>query len=348
MIRTNPVLAERARLLIAFTPRHQCVPPHHHNTQKLLLGPSNRNVRYAGATNTEDDIQIISTRVPFAPDDDAGDNATAATPLPQLPASASGVVGFGGDVVDVYSFSAKRKARITIMLSLAAPYEGKGRSNLDAELALLDDGGNPLATWTNNDGLLAGSFTSDSLPREVRVPAGADCSEWRPCSTAGPFLRVVKNSGRPIRCNMACVCAWHPTFSLVCQTRSSHSFAAFTRAQALYYVRIRGVGQGQNASVGAWRREQRLAYRAGCALNAWHGQSMRVVHTPACVMHTTLCACFLPACGAGYSSYGSAGRYTISLAAQDPGEQGHAAQAPTLVHSHAPSNGSRWNLTPSP
>ena len=154
-------------------------------------GPHNHwfMCRYTGANNTEDDVAILSDGLGLRPDD-VGDTLETATALESLPADVNGTVGFGGDI-DVFKFQVPKSARVEVKLSLVDPFAregmtvGRGRSNLDAELALLGASGAILQAWTNDDGLLAGTFTSSSVA-----------------------------------------------------------------AAGTYYLRIRGVGQGQNATVG--------------------------------------------------------------------------------------------------
>ena len=115
--------------------------------------------RYAGATNTEDDIKIISSYCPYAPDD-VGDTIENATSLSALPAAFSGSIGFSGDV-DVFAIQVFRNTTVSVRISLVA------RSNLDAQLELLDGGGSRLAAWDNQTGLLSSTFTYGPLPRTV-------------------------------------------------------------------------------------------------------------------------------------------------------------------------------------
>ena len=127
-------------------------------------------VRYAHATRPQqDDIQVISTRVPFVPDD-VGDTPQNATLLGRLPATVSGIIGYNGDV-DVFSFYALSGTRVSIQLSLLAAYSSYGRtwerSNLDAEVTIMDVDTKTVAIWGNPNGLLSGSFTSEKLERSV-------------------------------------------------------------------------------------------------------------------------------------------------------------------------------------
>ena len=138
--------------------------------------PACTHRRYLGATKAEDDVAIIAQKCPLLPDD-VGDSTDTAKPLPQLPVSFEGLIGFGGDA-DVFSFQANRNARVTVTLSLAAPYSRGGasgsasqaRSNLDAEVSLLNSTGHALRTWSNDAGLLSGVLTPviNALPYQVR------------------------------------------------------------------------------------------------------------------------------------------------------------------------------------
>ena len=98
------------------------------------------NRRYVGATNTEDDVAILGSKLGLRPDD-VGDTLDTATAL-SLPANFSGMVGLGGNA-DVFKFQVPTSARVVATLSLLDPFvrwgeaEGRGRSNLDAELALV-------------------------------------------------------------------------------------------------------------------------------------------------------------------------------------------------------------------
>ena len=143
--------------------------------------------RYRGVTKTEDDVAVIALKCPLLPDD-VGDSIGTAKPLPQLPTSFQGLVGFGGDA-DVFSFQAGRGARVTVTLSLVAPYSyrdssgggaadlaaGEARSNLDAEVSLLNSTGQVMQTWTNNAGLLSGALSPGSVSLSYRVGCWAAC-----------------------------------------------------------------------------------------------------------------------------------------------------------------------------
>lgn len=142
--------------------------------------------RYQGATNTEDDIAIIAARAALV-GDDVGDDITNATRLPPLPASFSGLIGYGGDS-DVFAFEAQRYSRVTVTLALVDPYypqngtqqmgRGQPRSDLDTELTLVSRDGRTLKSWSDASGLLFGAFKTDGLPYNVSEPClGAGC--WR-------------------------------------------------------------------------------------------------------------------------------------------------------------------------
>ena len=155
--------------------------------------------RYSGASNTTDDIGIISRRASLMPDD-VGDTPANATRL-QPPASFVGVIGFRGDS-DVFSFSANKSSKRAVKLSLVEPFvagaadapEVQPRSNLDAELALMNSSGHVITRWTNDGGLLFGVFQNDNLPYQVcsfprglnPCEAGTNSYGWRAQRSARP------------------------------------------------------------------------------------------------------------------------------------------------------------------
>lgn len=118
---------------------------------------------YKGATNTTDDIAIISSHLPFVADD-VGNTLATAQPI-ATPGSFSGLVGHGGDV-DVFSITVPPGSPKRLNLSLALlPAYSNGthtfpRSNLDAEVLLNDSAGALLETWSNTYGLFQGRFKS--------------------------------------------------------------------------------------------------------------------------------------------------------------------------------------------
>ena len=142
------------------------------------LATALRWCRYPGATNTENDIAIISKHLSLLADD-VGNTIADATTLPELPTSFRGLISFGGDT-DVVSFQANNGTRLTVVISLVSPYfaditqqlgKGEARSNLDAELTLMDSAGDVLKAWSNDVNLLSGEFNSDVLPVTVSMQA---------------------------------------------------------------------------------------------------------------------------------------------------------------------------------
>ena len=133
-------------------------------------------VRYLNATNKEDDVAIIASHCPLDPDDAGGPPADAdlRLALPDTLARFSGIIGFEGDT-DVFSFEAKKDARVAIIFAITGAYyssdmaqqnsKGEPRSNLDAEVAVMDAAGAVLKSWGNSDGLLSGLLKTDGLPR---------------------------------------------------------------------------------------------------------------------------------------------------------------------------------------
>ncbi|MDR3344960.1 MAG: hypothetical protein LBT21_05155, partial [Oscillospiraceae bacterium] len=72
---------------------------------------------YEGATNTEDDLQIISTYIPYRADDH-GNTPQTATPLAGTPLRQSGIIEKNTDV-DVFSFTLPLKSDITLNVDTA-------------------------------------------------------------------------------------------------------------------------------------------------------------------------------------------------------------------------------------
>lgn len=92
---------------------------------------------YAGANNTEDDLAIIATYIPWVADDHS-DTAVAATPL-RLMESAGGTISTSADVD---AFIIDLAGGIVTFDAVGAPVS----SNLDIRLQLFDDAGTRLAT----------------------------------------------------------------------------------------------------------------------------------------------------------------------------------------------------------
>ena len=258
--------------------------------------------RYRGATNTEDDVAIIAQKCPLLPDD-VGDSIDTAKPLPQLPASFEGLIGFGGDK-DVFSFRASRGARVTVTLALVAPYyspgysssgnaattgASQGRSNLDAEVSLLNRTGHVLRTWLNGAGLLSGVLAPSVVPYQV----GCACSlggAWgsrhgeptcwltayfchclpalppsfgirqppvRPTGHRWARARIPRTRpGSAARGREARPAGLPPPPAMhgLCPSTRMPWACPFTHLQCTYFLRVVGVGQGPDATDGthAW------------------------------------------------------------------------------------------------
>jgi PKD repeat protein len=130
---------------------------------------------YPGATQTQDDLQIIqNTGAPLRPDDH-GDTAAAATPLDAVSSGGvvslegSGLIGTRADV-DVFSFSAGPGA-----LNLTVKPASRG-PNLDIHARLYDAAGN----------LLASSGPTDTLDASLSVTTAA----------AGTYRLFVEGTGK--------------------------------------------------------------------------------------------------------------------------------------------------------
>lgn len=90
---------------------------------------------YTGATNTEDDLAIIASKVPLL-EDDHGDTADAATTL-TLAHPQAGLITSGSDV-DAFTLAATGDVTVTVASPSSAP-------DLDAELRVLDATGDLMA-----------------------------------------------------------------------------------------------------------------------------------------------------------------------------------------------------------
>ena len=130
----------------------------------IMGNPSSQNLTqwsrgdYGGATNTEDDVTIITTRNGFGyRPDDHGDTATQATVAPAAPAfTFSGIVSAATDI-DVFSFVTDGKIEATIN----PPAVG---ANVDV-----------LATITNSEGIVIATsnpFDRIAASFSLTVPAG--------------------------------------------------------------------------------------------------------------------------------------------------------------------------------
>lgn len=167
--------------------------------------------RYEGANNKEDDIAIISKTCPLVPDD-VGNSITNATRL-QVPGSFNGLISFGGDI-DVFSFNANKGAVVTITLALADTFVWNSsfagsvsrfdRSNLNAEVVLMDSAGLALKSWSGSSSLLQGALKSDALPNQGRYFLRITGVGQGPNFTAGARAGVC---GAVVRWGCASVCA---------------------------------------------------------------------------------------------------------------------------------------------
>lgn len=105
---------------------------------------------YAGASNQDDELAIISARLPFVPQK-AGTTPAAATPLAPGPAGADGLLlaSVGGvvsrpDKTHYFAFTAPAAGPITIsalpVADWCGPYGSAGAGNLNIQLQLLLNG----------------------------------------------------------------------------------------------------------------------------------------------------------------------------------------------------------------
>lgn len=156
--------------------------------------------RYVNATNVTDAVAVIAKTCPLAT---GGPGSTAATAQPLLlPDTYSGILGFRGDK-DYFKFQGQANSSVRITFSLVDDYVRDvggsrnvyyQRSNLDAEVALLDARGVALQTWTNDEGVLSGLFTAGPLP-----------------ATVSCLLAQIPTPARRVRCAAAPVRAAPPT-----------------------------------------------------------------------------------------------------------------------------------------
>ena len=127
--------------------------------------------RYPDANNKENDIEIMSTKLPFV-SDEAGDNTTSARPL-TLSEPVMGTIGFNGDV-DVFSFTSEAGKRVLITFGLVDDYmpsesQYYQRTNLNGEITLYDATGAVLDTWGNDLGIFYGRIYTAPLGDAVRL-----------------------------------------------------------------------------------------------------------------------------------------------------------------------------------
>lgn len=87
----------------------------------------------------------------------------------------------------MFVFTANKSARITISLFLVGafarnasqPLDGsEPRSNLKADVALMDGSGAVLRSWSDSSSLLSGALLSDALPYQVWSPALCTPKHW--------------------------------------------------------------------------------------------------------------------------------------------------------------------------
>jgi hypothetical protein len=127
----------------------------------IMGGTSNKRLtqwsrgEYTNANNNEDDLNIMSARIPWAADT-FGDNIGTAYALAGA-WSATGalvrgaIVQTGGaDVFDVGTVA----GMLTLKFSIVPDFNGRGRSNLDAAMQVLDAAGKDVDGWINDFGLL--------------------------------------------------------------------------------------------------------------------------------------------------------------------------------------------------
>lgn len=126
--------------------------------------------RYPYATNKEDDIAIINKTLAFIPDD-AGDSFAQARAL-TLSQPFQGLLSFGSDV-DMFTFQGTGGRQVLVTFSLVDDYSPSDvalfyqRSDLDADVALLNSTGGVIQTWTNEFYGVFSGFGITSLPYTV-------------------------------------------------------------------------------------------------------------------------------------------------------------------------------------
>jgi hypothetical protein len=115
---------------------------------------------YANANNNQDDLQIISTFLPYATDDH-GDTTATATFAAGTKLSGVGIIGKSTDI-DLFQFRAGfGNLVITPKVALASP-------NLRLQVRVLDSTGSPIGTFIGDGtiGNLAPGLITVSIPRD--------------------------------------------------------------------------------------------------------------------------------------------------------------------------------------
>jgi len=118
---------------------------------------------YASANNTEDDIAILSSKIPFEPDDHGDSQSTATELIPDALGnfSVNGLISTRTDV-DAFTFFAYA-GQVSLEV---APFEvSTGKANLDAEMTILNSLGQTIAIV--NPTTLVGATWSAELAQGV-------------------------------------------------------------------------------------------------------------------------------------------------------------------------------------
>lgn len=148
---------------------------------------------YPNATNTEDDVAIMSKRIPSVPDE-VGDTIETAMPL-DIAQPYSSVIGLNGDV-DVFSFLGSSGEIMEIEFLLVNDFKSQAwcsrescqRTNLDAEVTLYGAAGEELQrAWQEYGMVLSSFFYTAPLPdtsiyylaiKGIGQKSASNSSEW--------------------------------------------------------------------------------------------------------------------------------------------------------------------------
>ncbi len=177
-----------------------------HNDWGPIMGTGyGRNVsqfsmgEYATATNTEDDLQIISTFVPYKNDDHA-DNNTLASALNYSINAGVGIIdaasnfGLIGNRNDIDVFKIQSMAGGNLNLTIK-PSAGTSKTNLDVEIKLYDSQNNLVSTkGTGHVNIINGvTFTTSINGGETYylkidgVGTGDPLTGWSDYNSMGPY-----------------------------------------------------------------------------------------------------------------------------------------------------------------
>ena len=224
--------------------------------------------RYAGATKpNQDDIDIILKKLPQVADDHGNDPSSSRlldSANNPSGATVAGVINTRADV-DVFSVRGGPGA-LSVALTLTNSWGQWARSDLDAQITLLDERAAAIKVWDNPAGLLEGELEAFNLPEAVGAPK----------RRAAPHARRRRRARR--RGSVSCrprharlfaglrggrAGARHtpgrprpPDRTLARSPGTPHRRHPPTpptpppRAQGAYYLVLNGVGQGANPTVG--------------------------------------------------------------------------------------------------